>query len=122
MTVLKAFQGAEGRGVKHFESLTSSLGCAGIFSPGPEMQAFACVARPLEPGEQGQPALKTYKELKDDFLKLRQSARLQLSMRSAAIIIHSGDAASIPAFERDIKPLKVSLPKAMKDKLAELKK
>ena len=98
------------------------MGCAGIFSPGPEMQAFACVARPLAAGEQGQPGLKTYKELKDEFQKLRQSARLQLTMRSAAIIIHAEDAASIPAFEKDIKPLKVTLLKAMKEKLAQLKK
>lgn len=122
MKVLKTFQGAGGRGVKHFEAMTSTLGCAGIFSPGPEMQAFACVARPLQAGEKGQATMKTYKELHEDFLKIRQSARLQLSLRSAAIIIHAGDAASVPAFERDIKPLKVTMPKAIKDKLAGLKK
>ena len=122
VTVLKTFTGAEGRGVKHFEAMTNTLSCAGIFSPGPEMRSFACVVRPQVPGELGEPTLKTYKELKDEFCKIRQSARLQLTMRSASIIIHNKDAASLPVLEKDIKPLKVTLPKSIRDKMAELKK
>jgi hypothetical protein len=122
MKLLKSFQGAAGRGVKHFEAMTATLGCAGIFTPGPEMEGLDGVHFPPTAGAQGQAAKKTYKELQQDFVKIRQSARLQLSLRSAAIIIHDKDVASVAAFEKDIKPLKVAMPKAIKDKLAELKK
>ena len=122
MPVLKRFQGASGRGVKHFDVMIATLGCAGIFTPGPEMNGLDGVELPLAPGEQGRAKKKAYKELQQDFLKLRQSARLQLSLRSASIIIHSKDTASLASFEKDIKPLKIVLPKAIKDKLAELKK
>ena len=122
MKLLKSFQGSGGRGMKHFEAMTATIGCAGIFGPGPEMQGLVGAHLPLAAGEQGQAEKKTYKELQQDFLKIRQAARLQLSVRSASIIIHAKDAASIATFERDIKPLKVTIPKAIKDKLAELKK
>lgn len=122
MKVLKSFQGSTGRGVKHFEAMTAILGCAGILKPGPEMQGLDGVHLPITAGEHGEAAKKTYKELHQEFVKIRQSARLQLSLRSAAIIIHAKDAASVAAFERDIKPLKLTIPKAIKEKLAELKK
>lgn len=122
MKVLKSFQGSAGRGVKHFEAMTATIGCAGIFTPGPEMQGIDGVNVPLTAGEQGLAVKKTYKEMQQDLVKIRQSARLQLSLRSASIIIHDKDVASVAAFERDIKPLKVTMPKAIKDKLAELKK
>ena len=122
MKLLKSFQGASGRGVKHFEAMTATIACAGIFRPGSEMQGLDGVQAPLAAGEHGQAATKTYKELLQDFVKLRQSARLQLSLRAASIIIHAKDAASVASFEKDIKPLKVTMPKAIKEKLAELKK
>ena len=122
MKVLKTFQGSTGRGVKHFTAITDTLGCAGIFSPGAEMIGLAGVHVPLKEGEQGEAPLKTDKELIGDFVKIRQSARLQLSLRSAAIIIHAKDVSSVTAFEKDIKPLKVTMPKAIREKLAELKK
>ena len=122
MPVLKSFQGASGRGVKHFEAMTATIACAGIFRPGSEMQGLDGVQAPLAAGENGQAATNTYKELLQDFVKLRQSARLQLSLRAASIIIHGKDAASVASFEKDIKPLKITMPKAIKEKLAELKK
>ena len=122
MKVLKSFQGASGRGVKHFEAMTATLGCAGISTPGPEMQGLDGVELTLATGEQGQPAKKTYEQLQQEFVKIRQSARLQLSLRSASIIIHAKDAAAVAGFERDVKPLKVAIPKAIKDKLAALNK
>ena len=79
MKLLKNFQGASGRGVKHFEAMTATLGCAGIFTPGPEMQGIDGVNVPLTAGEQGLAVKKTYKELQQEFMKIRQSARLQIS-------------------------------------------
>jgi hypothetical protein len=38
------------------------------------------------------------------------------------MIIHAKDAAAVAGFERDVKPLKVTIPKAIKDKLAALNK
>ena len=122
MMVLKSFQGASGRGVKHFEFMTATLGCAGISTPGPEMQGLDGVELPLAAGGQGQKANKKYETLQQEFVKIRQSARLQLSLRSASIIIYAKDAAAVAAFERDIKPLKVTIPKAIKEKLAALNK
>ena len=122
MKALKTFQGSDGRGLKQFEALTATLSCAGINTPGAEMQMFVCVVRPLQAGEQGQPGLKTYKELHQEFVDVRQSARLQLTLRSAAIIIYAKDTSAVAGFEKDVKPLKVTIPKAIKDKLAELKR
>ena len=120
MKAVKAFQGAEGRGVKHFDAIISTLQSAGIISPGREMAHFACVARPLRASEQGPPTLKTYRELYNEFVSVRREARLQLSTRTAAIIIYSGDKSQVATLERDLKPLKVTLPQAIGDKLTAL--
>ena len=122
MKLLKNFQGVSGRGLKHFEAMTATLGCAGIKTPGSEMQELEGVVLTLAPGEEGQPANKTYEQLQQEFVKIRQSGRLQLSLRSASIIIHAKDAAAVGGFEKDVKPLKVVIPKAIKDKLAALNK
>ena len=122
MKLLKNFQGVSGRGLKHFETMTSTLGCAGIKTPGSETKEMEGVVLTLAPGEEGQPANKTYEQLHQEFLKIRQSGRLQLSLRSASIIIHAKDAAAVGGFEKDVKPLKVVIPKAIKDKLAALNK
>ena len=121
MKFLKTFQGSTGRGVKHLTAMTDTLACAGIFAPGAEMNGLPGVHVALKEGEQGEAPLKSYKVLCEEFLKIRQAARWQLSLRSAAIIIHSKDASSVQGFEKDIKPLKVTMPKAIREKLAELK-
>ena len=114
---MKAFQGAEGRGVKHFNTIISTLQSAGITSPGREMAHFACVARPTS---QGPPTLKTYRELYNEFVSVRQEARLQLSTRTAAIIIYNREVSQVAALEEGLKPLKVTLPQAIMDRLAVL--
>ena len=58
MKVLKSFQGSAGRGVKHFEAMTATIGCAGIFTPGPEMQGIDGVHFPLTAGQQGEAVKK----------------------------------------------------------------
>ena len=122
MNVLKGFQGAGGRGLKQFDVFLNTLSCAGISSPGLEMQAFVVFNRPANTGEAGQTGLSRYRKVYQDLVKVRQAARLQLSLRSAAIIIHAKDAPSVANSEKDIKPLKVTIPKAIKEKLSELKK
>ena len=112
-------RGGNGRGLKQFDVFINTLNCAGIFSPGPEMQGFVAFNQPAVTGEAGQGGLRTYKEVCGDLVKVRQSARLQLSLRTAAIIIHTKDDASVANFEKDIKPLKVTIPKAIKEKLSE---
>ena len=118
MKAVKAFQGQDGRGVKHFDTIISTLQSAGITSPGREMAQFACVAR--RPTSQGPPTLKTYRDLYNEFVSVRQAARLQLSTRSAATIICNGEVSQVAQFERDLRPLKVTLPQAIRDKLAAL--
>ena len=122
MNVLKGFQGAGGRGLKQLDVFLNTLSCAGIFSPGPEMAGFVAFNQPIVAGEAGETSLRNYKEVHADLIKLRQSARLQLVLRSEAIIIHAKDAPSVANFEKDIKPLKVTIPKAIKEKLSELRR
>ena len=110
MKVVKAFQGADGRGLKHFDTMISTLQSAGITSPGREMQHFACAAR----------LPKTYRELYNEFVSVRQAARLQLSTRTAAIIIYNREVSQVAELEKGLKPLKVTLPQAIMDRLAVL--
>ena len=46
---------------------------------------------------------------------------MQLCLRSAALIIHGKEPAQIPRLLEDLKPLKIKLPKAIMEKLTELK-
>ena len=119
LKALKTYQGSEGRGVKHFEAMISTLFSAGIAAPDHEIQELAATAGQ---GELGTAPPKPYRELYNHFINVRQWARLQLSLRSAALIIHAEDSAGIAPFEKDIKPLKVTIPKVIRDKLAKLKK
>ena len=57
----------------------------------------------------------------NEFVALRQSARLQCVARSAALIVQRNRAADIDSLDQQAKQLKVVLPKPMRSKVDSLK-
>lgn len=108
---LKTFQGADGRGIKYVEIFVIVMTAAGCALPskttlGPTQAVYG------ELGDAASPI--TYNDFLNKFIEVRQLARLQLSMRSAAIIISSKDTAALATWDTDIKPIKRMFPKGLR--------
>ena len=59
-------------------------------------------------------------QVRADIVKVRQQGRLQVSLRSAANILNSGNAAAVPSFYKEAATLKVALPTCVKTLLDQL--
>ena len=84
------------------------------------LDAFVETLKAVDGDEAFKNRVQDAKTVKEDAQKTRDKAKLQVTIRSASVLLISKDASGVEKFYSDAKHIKVTVPADVKNKLAAL--